>query len=179
MYLSTQLHILVQPRISWNTCMMLGWGLQGVLKGTLDEWYDEQFRLSRSVDPSIPWEKIDYELWLMFMQSQSQPRPYTSPIAFSHNKCFNYNFKGSCDRPACQYTHKCIKCSEGHPQLSCPLNPPPLASNQINISTRGAEFSRPDSKEICQHDLQLQINILLEASLSRNRKSSYETVEII
>ena len=88
--------------------------------------YDEQFRLRRSVDPSIPWEKIDYELWLMFMQSQSQPRPYTSPIAFSHNKCFNYNFKSSCDRPACQYTHKCIKCSEGHPQLSCPLNPHPL-----------------------------------------------------
>ena len=44
-----------------------------------------------------------------------------------------------------------------------------------DVGTRGAEFSRPDSKEICQHDLQLQINILLEASLSRNSKSSYET----
>ena len=56
----------------------------------------------------------------MFMQSKTQPHPYSVPSIFPHNKCFNNNFKGICDTPDSQYTHKCIMCSEGHPQFPVP-----------------------------------------------------------
>lgn len=82
--------------------------------------YDEQFRLRQSVDTSISWSKIDYELWLMFMQHSTQPRTITSLTTATHNKYYNFNFKGSCDRLGCQYMHKCIRFGEGHPQYSCP-----------------------------------------------------------
>lgn len=80
--------------------------------------YDERFKLRRSVDPNIPWSKVDYELWLMFMTWPSlQPAgSHTNP---PHYKCYNFNFKGSCDRPGCHYLHKCIRCSGVHPRYLC------------------------------------------------------------
>ena len=82
--------------------------------------YDEQFRLRRRSDPSMPWSKIDYELWLLFMQAPQQPTvPETSLSPYAHNKCFNFNYRGRCDRFNCRYVHKCIKCSGGHPQCAC------------------------------------------------------------
>lgn len=83
---------------------------------------DKQLRLRRSIDTSIPWSKINYELWLMFIQHHIQPRPITSLTNASHNKCYNFDFKGSCGRLGCQNMHKCVRCGEGHPQYSCPLS---------------------------------------------------------
>lgn len=81
---------------------------------------DEQFR--RSIDTSISWFKIDFELWLMFMQQNTQPRSITSLTTSTHNNCYNFNFKSSCDRLGCQNMHKCIRCGYGHLQYSCPLS---------------------------------------------------------
>ena len=67
----TRLLILSQSRVYLNTCMTFALGpLDADGNGSM-VWkkYDEQFRLRRSVDPSILWSKIDYELWLMLMQS--------------------------------------------------------------------------------------------------------------
>lgn len=84
--------------------------------------YDEQFRLRRSIDPTIEWSKVDYELWLMFMTSSPRSKVTISPNSPAYNKCYNFNFKGNCDRPSCQYMHKCIRCSGFHPQYQCPLS---------------------------------------------------------
>lgn len=102
--------------------------------------YDEQFRLRRSVDTPIPWSKIDYELWLMFIQHNTQPRTITSPPTATQNKCYNSNFKGSCDRLGCQYMHKCVWCREGHPQYFCPL---PSSSFQAPMGTNPLQFRPP------------------------------------
>lgn len=102
--------------------------------------YDEQFRLRRSVDTSISWSKIDYELWLMFMQHSTQPRTITSFTTATHNKCYNFNFKGSCDRLVCQCMHKCIICGEGHLQYSCPLS---SSSFQAQRGTHPPQFRPP------------------------------------
>ncbi|XP_062575027.1 uncharacterized protein LOC134236890 [Saccostrea cucullata] len=91
--------------------------------------YDEQFRLRRSIDPTIDWSKVDYELWLMFMSSSPQSKLTIKPNSPAYNKCYNFNFKGHCDRPSCQYMHKCIKCSGSHPQYLCPQ------SNYVGKST--------------------------------------------
>lgn len=100
--------------------------------------------LRRSVDPSIPWEKIDSELWLMFMQSLNQPHPYSGPIIFPHNKCFNYNFKGVCDTPDCQYTDKCIMYSERHPQFPVPSL---CFKQKLNKSTNHIQFHFPGQNQ--------------------------------
>lgn len=52
--------------------------------------YDEQLRLMRSIDTSIPWSKIDYDLRLMFVQQNTQPRLMTSPTTAMHNKILQF-----------------------------------------------------------------------------------------
>lgn len=79
-------------------------------QGWLD--YDKQFRLRKSIDPSISWSAIDSELWLIYMASTTN-----NPTA-SH-KCYDYNFKGYCSRQSCLYSHLCMYCSGSHPQVHC------------------------------------------------------------
>ena len=87
------------------------------------EWkeYDEQFRMRRSINPLISRADIDTQFWIMFIHL-----PQIHSLAtvgqhqhFSNKKCFDYNFKGFCSRISCQYLHRCIKCTGGHPMLSC------------------------------------------------------------
>ena len=56
----------------------------------------------------------------MFIHSSQTHSPATGGQNqhFTNNKCFDYNFKGFCSRISCQYLHRCIKCSGGHPILS-------------------------------------------------------------
>ncbi|KAJ8304597.1 hypothetical protein KUTeg_018180 [Tegillarca granosa] len=44
-----------------------------------------------------------------------------APSTMSNNKlkCYDYNYKGVCNRIRCSYMHTCIKCSLSHPQLKC------------------------------------------------------------
>lgn len=106
--------------------------------------YDEQFRLRRSIDPTKQWSKVDYELWLMFMTSSPQSKVTLSPNSPAFNKCYNFNFKGICDRPSCQYMHKCIRCSGAHPQYQCPLsNHVFKATNRPRAPLQGQSHFRP------------------------------------
>ncbi|XP_062617622.1 uncharacterized protein LOC134279286 [Saccostrea cucullata] len=95
----------------------------GATRGMGWKKYDEQFRLRRSVNPSISWAGIDPELWLMYMHAPSQQAVSTqpSPGQITHNKCFNFNYRGFCSKQGCGYLHMCIKCNNGHPISSCPL----------------------------------------------------------
>lgn len=93
--------------------------------------YDEQFRLKMSSNPTKSWEEIDQELWLLYMVSTSSelknnPHGFTKT---SVNKCYNYNYKGMCDRTPCTYKHICFKCSGNHPFFACTVG---VAPNPIN-----------------------------------------------
>lgn len=50
-----------------------------------------------------------------------------------------------------------------------------MQSCKSKCVTRGKRFSGPNSKNFCRHDLQIYENTLLDATFSRNIKSSYET----
>lgn len=96
--------------------------------------YDQQFRLRLSYDPTKSWDTVDNELWLMYMVSDggnssgsnlTTPAPGQANVAYksnSYNKCYNYNYKGLCDRSPCTYKHVCFKCSQNHPVFMCTLN---------------------------------------------------------
>ena len=112
--------------------------------------YDEQFRMRRSINPLISWADIDTELWLMFIHSSQTLSPATGGQNqhFTNNKCFDYNFKGFCSRISCQYLHRCIKCSGGHPMLSCFYdigNLPQQSSTQFANKTVRGGFTQGSS----------------------------------
>ena len=84
--------------------------------------YDEQFRLRKAKHPSSSWATIDAELWLMFVSSRQPTPQQTQSQTFSgHNKgkCFDFNFKGSCQKVACNFLHTCLRCGANHAQLNC------------------------------------------------------------
>ena len=93
--------------------------------------YDEQFRLKMGMDPSKSWENIDQELWLIYMtdvpssfmsfQTSNTVSSTMSTVVnqSSVNKCYNFNYKGICDRVPCIFKHVCFRCSGNHPFYSC------------------------------------------------------------
>lgn len=86
--------------------------------------YDEQFRLKMSMDPTKSWDIVDNELWLLYMVGNSISESIYSSAASGYkssiNKCYNFNYKGTCDRSPCNYKHVCFKCSGYHPVFLCP-----------------------------------------------------------
>ena len=79
--------------------------------------YDEQYRLRQAQNPTNSWADIDQELWMLYMfYSPPMQRPLNNRQL--PNLCFNYN-NGRCLNRACQFTHKCIKCTGFHPAVSC------------------------------------------------------------
>ena len=95
--------------------------------------YDKQFRLKLSRNTDIQWGSVDAELWILYMSGQSvgpQTHAYTQNYSQqqpSYNqtgpKCFDYNYKGSCNKHPCTYQHLCLKCSKYHPFIQCWYNP--------------------------------------------------------
>ena len=81
--------------------------------------YDQQFRLRISRNPSKSWGSIDGELWLRFI-TLSIGRPFTQNRSRFH--CFDYNYKGNCNKFNCIYRHACIKCQMQHPSIYCVRN---------------------------------------------------------
>ncbi|CAC5356332.1 unnamed protein product [Mytilus coruscus] len=82
--------------------------------------YDRQFRLRVSLNHSKCWFEIDGFLWLKFIAKGSQGTP--NPVVYQANLqklCYDYNFKGFCQKSQCFYRHNCMKCSLQHPALSC------------------------------------------------------------
>lgn len=80
--------------------------------------YDRQFRLKRAKDNSISWDKIDPELWLLYITPNTNSVYKNSQV--SSKFCYEYNNKGSCRMQNCQYQHQCLKCQNKHPAIHCP-----------------------------------------------------------
>lgn len=83
--------------------------------------YDQQFRLKRARNQSISWARVDTELWLLYITQgiapqQAQVTQYQQGVV---GKCYLYNNKGRCGRPACRYLHRCLKCEGNHSALYC------------------------------------------------------------
>ena len=82
--------------------------------------YDVQFRLKKEKNPAMSWAIVDHELWLLYMHQQStQSNPTQNVSTPSVNKCYDFNYKGHCERKSCTYLHKCLKCSYPHPVIKC------------------------------------------------------------
>lgn len=123
----------------------------GVNRGALS-WkdYDTQYRLRKEQDPSSSWGEVDSELWLMYMTPGSAHNTSNAPKP-AVGKCYNFNFKGSCDKFPCMYKHNCIRCGSNHSMLHCILPVtsnvsahtfrPPNSTNQLY----GQQNSRPQT----------------------------------
>jgi hypothetical protein len=80
--------------------------------------YDQQYRLRVLRNPTKRWASIDGELWLRFITTfVNSTINYTQRTSTFH--CYDYSYKGSCNRLNCQYKHACIKCSLQHPSIHC------------------------------------------------------------
>ncbi|KAK3732476.1 hypothetical protein QZH41_003779 [Actinostola sp. cb2023] len=103
--------------------------------------YDESFRRRRAAhDRTIPWDRIDLELWTVTFAGLAKPHctvcfsPYHkqedcpsgdrrsphSNTARPKQVCYDYNKPTGCSRTACVYSHACQRCSAtGHPAFQC------------------------------------------------------------
>ena len=110
------------------------------LRGMGWKSYDEQFRFKMSMDPSKSWDSVDQELWLLFMVDSNaivnpmQHTPFSTNSTF--NKCYNFNYKGNCDRFPCNYKHACFRCSGSHPFFACTVAQAPGFGNLLNQTFR-------------------------------------------
>ena len=77
--------------------------------------YDQQFRLRVSRDHTKKWSSIDGFLWLRILTA-STPKQQHADVS---NKCYDFNFKGFCNKRNCQYRHACLKCGLDHSSLRC------------------------------------------------------------
>lgn len=98
----------------------------------LHKWleYDSTFRLRMSKNPTRSWAQIDGHLWLTCGLSGDNMSLNTNAPP-----CYEYNFKGYCNRNNCTYAHSCIKCKVGHPASTCNA----YAEARVN---RGSAFSQ-------------------------------------
>lgn len=84
--------------------------------------YDEQFRLRQARQPERSWAVVDGELWLTCLttsMSRSGDLLTQNKTFGAKGGCYDYNFKGFCQRTNCGYVHKCLQCGGGHPKISC------------------------------------------------------------
>ncbi|CAC5407061.1 unnamed protein product [Mytilus coruscus] len=89
--------------------------------------YDEQYRLRKAQEPSSLWSNIDNELWLLYMQPVNDISNVSFNISNSNinagsdygNKCYSYNYDGSCGKTPCFYSHLCLRCNGSHPIINC------------------------------------------------------------
>ena len=94
--------------------------------------YDEQFRLAKSVDTSLPWHK--YELQVLANTGMSSPASSRSRSGQSGGAasvgspsstgrgavCFSFNNPSTiCHNRPCKYLHICQICRQNHPRFKC------------------------------------------------------------
>ncbi|XP_077780548.1 uncharacterized protein LOC144326953 [Podarcis muralis] len=87
--------------------------------------YDENFRRRAAKIPSARWDRKDLDVWTTHVApliDKKVPEQQKSKFsAFRSGRrllCWDFN-KGSCQRPACRFTHNCEKCNGSHPASSC------------------------------------------------------------
>lgn len=79
--------------------------------------YDVEFRLKKERNPCISIASVDSELWLIYMhQSLQSPSRVSKPRPF---KCYDFNYKGFCQKNNCFYKHQCLHCDKNHPVTKC------------------------------------------------------------
>ena len=79
--------------------------------------YDIHFRLKKEQNPSMSFASVDQELWLLYMQA---PTAHASSSTKGQvNKCYDFNFRGNCQKKFCPYKHSCMHCSRNHPSMKC------------------------------------------------------------
>ncbi|XP_062578803.1 uncharacterized protein LOC134240736 [Saccostrea cucullata] len=110
--------------------------------------YDIQFRLKKERNPVLSFAVVDQELWLLYMYNRpmtvqtvqgSEPKPPSL-------KCYDFNYKGTCPRQQCQYSHTCILCSQPHPHnkhKDITRSP----SNLVSANTQSAWCSLPSETQ--------------------------------
>lgn len=94
--------------------------------------YDEQYRLRMAINPSNNWGVIDSELWLVYMTPGIQSN--TNRPSISPNKCFDFNYRDSCNR-----IH-CIRCNNKHPLIRCMDTQTPTHPNGQSFRGQGFTF---------------------------------------
>ena len=86
--------------------------------------YDQQFRLRLASDPvGNSFDKIDYELWLIYMASTSFSEQSSSSLVQGPTtlKCYDFNYR-QCFKGNCRYLHLCLNCNFAHPYRYCVRN---------------------------------------------------------
>lgn len=124
--------------------------------------YDNNFRKLKQQFPAMTWDYFHTELWARAMsmnlqrtqnqmpsgQRHGQPfldssaqqyfspgfRPRQRPLRTA-GSCWSYDKTGYCQKPQCQFTHKCYLCGGSHPAVRCQTGPnynprPPMAAPQ-------------------------------------------------
>ncbi|XP_048583293.1 uncharacterized protein LOC116612504 isoform X1 [Nematostella vectensis] len=103
--------------------------------------YDENFRRYAAQDRSIPWDRVNLELWTVTFAGLAKPHcascsspfhrsedcpsgqhrlaTHRSPRIHRNNVCFDFNRVTGCSRQACIYPHVCQKCADSHPAHQC------------------------------------------------------------
>ena len=77
--------------------------------------YDIQFRLKKEANPSLSFGTVDQELWLLYVYNT--PPTQIHPPQPLLLKCYDFNYKGQCNKTKCQYKHECMTCSRPHPYI--------------------------------------------------------------
>ena len=104
-------------------------------KGFGWRYYDEKFRQLVEVDPSKPWDKIDSNLWLLYVTAPFQERYASFPKGGASNTrpslpapggektgmpCQYFNRTGRCKyADKCRFPHVCKKCGAPHSATKC------------------------------------------------------------
>lgn len=104
--------------------------------------YDEQYRLRMAINPSNNWGVIDSELWLVYMTPGIQSN--TNRPSISPNKCFDFNYRDSCNR-----IH-CIRCNNKHPLIRCMDTQTPTHPNGQSFRGQGFTFRPSQFKSTYQ-----------------------------
>ena len=145
--------------------------------------YDEHFRRKMANSPSTSWQYIDYELWLVYMSSNTNPTHISNntnkPLP-THNKCFEFNNKGVCNIPNCIYTHGCIQCGLGHAKLNC-SNPSitnqkqhlSFRPNSTPNSHRNTSYNNHTHNNTTNYNNRQQTSILHQLQYQTNYQQSY------
>ena len=99
--------------------------------------YDEQFRRRTAYDLSLPWDKIDLELWTVTFSGLAKPHCSVCSSPYHHSDdcpnqdpsrkprrpalvCFDFNKPSGCQRQSCHFPHNCRRCgSNTHAAFHC------------------------------------------------------------
>ena len=92
--------------------------------------YDEDYRKMRSRFPSMRWDKLQQEIYLLAASRsvhkshklRSQAQPFRKIPYCPQGFCRQFNQQGACTWDKCIYKHECYKCHGEHASRTCHSN---------------------------------------------------------